>query len=164
MKAIVGGTVYTPGEVIESGVVLIEGCALNAVGPGGEVPIPPGAERIDASGMRVVPGYIDVHVHGLLGHDVMGPGLAEVIRALPRYGVTAFMATTLTLPREETLAALRAMAEVLTAPPPGARCLGIHLEGPHLSPAPAWPRPRGSRRCRGRSLRHFSGRPAGTSA
>ncbi|MEW6566681.1 MAG: N-acetylglucosamine-6-phosphate deacetylase [Chloroflexota bacterium] len=135
MKAIVGGTVYTPSEVFDPGTVLIEGETIEFVGGADVVRIPPSAERIDATGLRVVPGYLDVHIHGLLGHDAMGPGLADMIRDLPRYGVTSFMATTLTLPRQEILDSLQAMAAVLEEPPTGARCLGIHLEGPHLSPA-----------------------------
>ncbi len=135
MKAIVGGTVFTPDQMIESGVVLMDGPLISAVGPASAVPVPDGAERIEAAGRSVVPGFVDVHVHGLLGHDVMGPGLSDAIAAFPRFGVTSFMATTLTLPREETLAALRSMAEQLSAQPPGARCLGIHIEGPFLSAA-----------------------------
>ncbi len=137
MKAIINGTVHTPDEVIAPGVVLVERDTITAVGPAGATPVPPDAELIQADGMAVVPGLIDMHIHGLLGHDAMGPGLPHVIRALPTFGVTAFLATTLTLPRDETLAALETMAAVLDSPPRGAQCLGIHLEGPFLSPA--WP-------------------------
>ena len=82
----------------------------------------------------MVPGFVDVHIHGLLGHDSMGAQLADVIPALPAYGVTSFMATTLTLPRAEVIECLHEMREVLAAPPRGAHCLGIHIEGPHLAP------------------------------
>jgi N-acetylglucosamine-6-phosphate deacetylase len=135
MKAIVNGNVYTPDQVTAPGTVLIEEERIAVVGPANTVAIPSGAEVIDAAGMAVAPGFIDVHTHGLMGHDGMGAGLAHVIGDLPAFGVTAFLGTTLTLPRDETLADLEAMAEVLDAPPPGARCLGIHLEGPFLSPA-----------------------------
>ena len=111
------------------------GNTIVAVGRAGATPGPPEAELIEADGVAVVPGLIDVHIHGLTGHDGMGPGLAHVIRALPTFSVTAFLATTLTLPRHETLASLEAMAAVLDTSPPGAQCLGIHLEGPFLSPA-----------------------------
>ncbi|MBL7064546.1 MAG: N-acetylglucosamine-6-phosphate deacetylase [Anaerolineae bacterium] len=134
VRAIIDGTVYTPDEVIAPGVVLIEGSTIKAVGPASATPVPPEAELVEAGGMAVVPGFIDVHVHGLMGHDAMGADLAQVIRDLPAFGVTAFLGTTLTLPRDETFASLEAMVEVLGAPPPGARCLGIHLEGPFLSP------------------------------
>ena len=137
MKAIVNGTVYTPDEVIAPGVVLVEGDTITAVGPAGTTPVPPDAELVQADGMAVAPGLIDLHIHGLLGHDAMGPDLALVIRELPAFGVTAFLATTLTLPCDEIVASLAAMADVLDTPPRGAQCLGIHLEGPFLSPA--WP-------------------------
>jgi N-acetylglucosamine-6-phosphate deacetylase len=134
VKAIVNGPIYTPDEIIAPGTVLIERNTITAVGPADTTPVPPDADVIDAGGMAVAPGLIDVHIHGLMGYDGMGPGLADVIRALPAFGVTAFVSTTVTLPRDETLANLKAMAEVLDTPPAGAECLGIHLEGPFLSP------------------------------
>ena len=134
MKSIVNGHVYTPDQVFTPGTVLIEEGHITGVGSADALPVPAGAEVIDAAGMAVVPGFIDVHMHGLMGHDAMGPGLAQVIRELPAFGVTAFLGTTLTWPRDETLAGLEAMAEVLNTPPTGAQCLGIHLEGPFLSP------------------------------
>ncbi len=82
----------------------------------------------------MVPGFIDVHLHGLLGHEALGQGLAEVIRQLPAFGVTTFLGTTLTLPDDELLPTLEISAQIVDAPPPGACCLGLHLEGPFLSP------------------------------
>ena len=133
--AIVNGKVYTPGKVIENGTVLFEQGRITAVGTGADVVLPPQVETIDAAGRPVIPGLVDVHIHGLLGYDSMGAQLADVIPALPAYGVTSFMATTLTLPRGEVIECLHEMAEVLAAPPSGARCLGIHIEGPHLAPS-----------------------------
>jgi N-acetylglucosamine-6-phosphate deacetylase len=134
MKAIIKGSVYTPDQVLAPGIVLIEEDCITAVGPLDLLAVPPEAEVVDAEDMAVVPGLIDIHLHGLMGHDAMGPGLAHVIRDLPTFGVTAFLSTTLTSPCDETLADLEAMVEVLDAPPPGAQCLGIHMEGPFLSP------------------------------
>jgi N-acetylglucosamine-6-phosphate deacetylase len=133
-KAILNGTVYTPSEKIEAGAVLISGNKIRFVGPASEAKVPADAEIFDAGGRSIAPGFVDVHMHGVMGHDNMGIGLAEVIPALPAYGVTSFMATTLTYPRPEVLEALEVMSEILSSPPPGANCLGIHLEGPHLSP------------------------------
>ncbi|RME48805.1 MAG: N-acetylglucosamine-6-phosphate deacetylase [Chloroflexi bacterium] len=129
--AIRNGRIYTPDVVLDGGVILIEGGVIAAVG---RLEVPADAHVIDAGGMHVVPGFIDIHIHGLLGHDVMGPALADAIPLLPRYGVTAFVPTTLTAPVAETLAALNAMADTLEHPPAGAEPLGIHIEGPHLSP------------------------------
>ncbi len=133
-KAIVNGTVFTPSVRIKSGVVVISDTVIQAVGPQGEVEIPREAEIFDASGMSVAPGFMDVHMHGVLGKDTMGVGLSDVIPAMPAYGVTSFMATTLTYPRADVLEALDTISEILSSPPAGAQCLGIHLEGPHLSP------------------------------
>ena len=133
-KAVINGTVYTPHEVIEAGVVLIDEGKIQAVGTRDALKVPDHAEIVDATGRLVVPGFVDVHIHGLLGHDSMGAHLADVIPALPAYGVTSFMATTLTLPRAEVIECLHEMREVLAAPPKGAHCLGIHIEGPHLAP------------------------------
>ena len=133
-KAILNGTIYTPSEKIESGAVLISGGLIRSVGRASDVKVPAEAKVFDARGMSIAPGFVDVHTHGVMGHDSMGIGLAEVIPALPAYGVTSFMATTLTYPRPEVLESLEIMGEILSSPPSGAQCLGIHLEGPHLSP------------------------------
>jgi N-acetylglucosamine-6-phosphate deacetylase len=137
IKAIVNGAVYTPEEIIDPGVVLTDRGVIRAVGSAETTAVPAVARRIDADGKLVVPGLIDLHIHGLLGYDGMGGALAQVIQALPAFGVTAFLGTTLTRPPDETLARLEAMAEVLAAHPVGAQCLGIHLEGPFLSPEKA---------------------------
>lgn len=134
MKAIVNGNLCSPDQVLAWGTVLIEGEWITGVGSADALTVPPEAEVIDAEGMAVVPGFIHLHLHGLRGHDAMGPDLAQVIRELPAFGVTTFLATTLSLPREETLAALQAMADVLDSSPSGAQGVGIHLEGPFLSP------------------------------
>jgi N-acetylglucosamine-6-phosphate deacetylase len=135
ITAIVGGTVYTPDEVIVSGTVLIRDDTIVAVGPAGTVDVPTGSELVEAGAKAVVPGLIDLHIHGLMGYSGMGSGVAHVISALPAFGVTAFVTTTLTLPRDEILTSLAATSEVLDVPPLGAQCVGIHLEGPFLSPS-----------------------------
>jgi N-acetylglucosamine-6-phosphate deacetylase len=127
--------VYTPGGTIADGIVIIEAGKISATGTGDQVSVPAEAQVIDAAGLAVTPGLIDLHLHGLLGHEVMGAGLAEVIAALPAFGVTAFAAATHSSPEEHTLASLAEMSSVLDNPPPGAACLGIYLEGPFLSPA-----------------------------
>ncbi len=133
MKAIINGNVHEHSLVLSPGAVLIEDGKIVATTTAA-TEIPDHAEIIDAEGYDVVPGLIDVHLHGLMGHDAMGPGLEDVIRTLPQFGVTAFLGTTLTLPEDETLEGLQAMARVIDNPPAGAQCLGIHLEGPFLSP------------------------------
>lgn len=131
--AICNGTVYVRGRPVSPGTVLVQDGRIVAVGPSEDVRLPRAAKIVDAEGLSVVPGLIDLHLHGLLGQDVMGTGLARVMAQLPAYGVTAFLATTVSMPQSETLDALATMARILDAPSPGARCLGIHLEGPFLA-------------------------------
>jgi N-acetylglucosamine-6-phosphate deacetylase len=91
---------------------------------------------VDAAGATVLPGFVDVHVHGAVGVEVMdgdAPGLTAMSAFFARHGVTSFLATTWTAPTEETLRALHAVAEVTDIDLPGARILGAHMEGPYLN-------------------------------
>jgi N-acetylglucosamine-6-phosphate deacetylase len=85
----------------------------------------------------VLPGFIDLHVHGGGGHDTMAAGDAvlHIARSHARHGTTALLATTMTAPRAEIEAALRALSPLCTQRPTGsARVLGVHLEGPYINP------------------------------
>lgn len=96
------------------------------------------AVRPEAPGDRfIVPGFIDEHIHGAGGADVMDASpesLAVISRTLAGVGVTAFLATTLTAPREDLLEAVR-LADRAAGTLPGAELLGVHLEGPFIDPA-----------------------------
>jgi N-acetylglucosamine-6-phosphate deacetylase len=131
---ITGGPLYCPERMHDPGAVLVDGAVIRAVGPSGSLDIPPGTETVDVDGRSIIPGLIDLHLHGFGGSDVMGPDLAQVIEALPASGTTGFLPTTVSAPIDSLVEALRAMAKVLEAPPVGARVLGIHLEGPWVSP------------------------------
>jgi len=85
---------------------------------------------------RLLPGFIDLHVHGGGGHDTMGGGDAalQMARTHARHGTTSLLATTMTAPRDEIEAALHALAPFVTTRPRGAaRLLGVHLEGPYIN-------------------------------
>lgn len=129
---LVGATVYTPDEVIGDGVVVVEDGKIEGVYPAPAYPTGEG-ERIDVAGLIVAPGLIDLHLHGLEGSDVMSGGVREIARKAPRYGVTSFLATTLTGPLDSLRACVRDIASHRRVG--GAEILGIHLEGPFLSPA-----------------------------
>ncbi|WP_374334717.1 N-acetylglucosamine-6-phosphate deacetylase [Leeia sp.] len=84
----------------------------------------------------LLPGFIDLHVHGGGGRDVMqGQGAIEVItRQHARHGTTSLLATTMTAPREHIEAALRDLgASMQQRSPHAARVLGVHLEGPFIN-------------------------------
>jgi N-acetylglucosamine-6-phosphate deacetylase len=95
------------------------------------------SRQIDANGLHVLPGFIDLHVHGAVGHEVMdasADGLRAMARFFAAHGVTAFLPTTWTAPPEATGRALDTIAAVLGPVDGGARILGAHLEGPYLNP------------------------------
>jgi N-acetylglucosamine-6-phosphate deacetylase len=118
-RALVAG-VWVDGDVeIDEGVVVAVGCA------GG------------ASGRVAAPGFVDRQVNGFAGVDLRtsdADSYATVAGALARHGVTAFCPTFYSCEVERYLDALAVLGGVHREPPPGARVLGAHLEGPFLSP------------------------------
>ncbi len=85
----------------------------------------------------LVPGFVDLHLHGGGGADVMeGEEAVRRVAAFHlRHGTTSLLATTVTAPTGELEAALHGIARAMAAPDPeGARILGVHLEGPFISP------------------------------
>jgi len=94
--------------------------------------------EIDGGGRHLLPGFIDLHVHGAAGHEVMDAtvtGLQAMARLYARHGVTGFLPTTWTAPPEATLRAIDAIAAVVGPVAGGATILGAHLEGPYLNVA-----------------------------
>ena len=90
-------------------------------------------EILDAQGNFVSPGFINVHIHGCAGADVMDGTLAaleKICNFLPRTGVTGFLPTTMTMTLEEIH---RALENIRAAETSGAKILGAHLEGPFIS-------------------------------
>ncbi|HZG83495.1 N-acetylglucosamine-6-phosphate deacetylase [Paenibacillus sp.] len=130
------GRVVTPDGVVEGGVVRIEGGRIAAVERAGAAPA-----DVDLGAGWIVPGFVDVHVHGGGGHDFMD-ATAEAFEAIAafhgRHGTTSLLATTVTASKDAIDGVLRTAAQYIAdAPPRGARLLGVHLEGPFISPQ--WP-------------------------
>ncbi|BDU51645.1 N-acetylglucosamine-6-phosphate deacetylase [Haliovirga abyssi] len=96
-------------------------------------------DKIDAKGMYVSPGFIDVHIHGTAGKDVMDgdfDSLNVISKELVKNGVTGFLATTMTMDAKSIYKALDNIKENKDLVE-GAKILGTHLEGPFISPKKA---------------------------
>jgi N-acetylglucosamine-6-phosphate deacetylase len=118
----------TPRELISDAALLLEDGTIAAVGPRATVRVPEGTRSDDYGDAVLAPGLVDIHVHGGAGVDAMdadAAGLAKMRRHLARHGVTSFLATTVTAPWPRILAAVAQL---------GKTGLGIHMEGPFLSP------------------------------
>lgn len=130
-----GGSVFTEKGIFEKKHVLIHGGKIQSL-LSEKAPLPE-AQIIDCTGKRILPGFIDIHIHGRDGFDVtIQP--EQVARCLPKYGVTAFLPTTLTRSLRETLETMDALATYIEAQPKGcAQALGIYSEGMYFSPEKA---------------------------
>lgn len=144
--AIHTGLTLTPLEEIPDALILVEGGSIRWVGPRSAATLPPGAQEFDARRLTAVPGFIDVHIHGAAGHDVMEAtqeALSGVASCIARHGTTSFVATTVSAGVEQTVSSLAGLARAIRlqsktpdgAGAPVAECVGVHLEGPFLSAA-----------------------------
>jgi N-acetylglucosamine-6-phosphate deacetylase len=122
--------------VLEPGYLSFQGGRITEVGQGP----PPGAPDLDLGTGVLVPGLVDLQVNGYYGVDLADcdpEGWALVARRLPETGTTSFLPTFITAPVPALATALRSAAKAAEAVTAGARVLGVHLEGPFLSPARA---------------------------
>lgn len=134
---------YTPLEVVERPLVFVANGCVTKVSRRDEERIPSGAKVVGLEDSILVPGFIDMHIHGGAGHDVMEPAadaLPAVEKLLFQHGVTCYFPTTVTAPVDVTLAALERLADAIERAEQSrgelsgrARPLGIHLEGPFIS-------------------------------
>src|SRR5512147_887826 len=130
---------YTPNHPGLTGWLLIENGLIRAIGYGNPPDFSDDAslQILDAGGKNLLPGFIDLHVHGAMGHEVMDAsalGLEEMARFYASHGVSSFLATTWTASRPSIKNALELVEEMKGPIPGGATLLGVHLEGPYLNP------------------------------
>src|SRR5215471_11213024 len=134
------GRAFTPVTDIPDAAILIRDGVIEAVAPRSGVSLPAGAVEITALDKLAVPGFLDVHIHGAGGHDVMEgteAALKTVARTIARHGTTSFVATTVTASTEDICRASEGIAGYIAqqhqACESKAEVLGIHFEGPFLS-------------------------------
>ncbi len=135
---------FTPFDEIPDAYVVIQGSKITAIGPRGKINLPRGVTEINAAGRTVVPGFVDVHIHGAGGHDVMEgsrEALEIICATVAAHGTTSVVATTVTASEKETRESVAGIACFIldTGQYPtrelSAEILGIHFEGPFISPA-----------------------------
>lgn len=134
---IINAKIYLETSIIEDGFLEIENDKIKNYGLMKDVPEVEGTV-IDAQGLHVLPGFIDQHIHGAAGVDAMDAdvdGNLKMARFLPSEGTTSYLATTMTQDADVVDKALEAIVEAMKDNKAGeAEILGIHLEGPFISP------------------------------
>jgi N-acetylglucosamine-6-phosphate deacetylase len=126
------------GHMLDRPVVFIEDGLIASIASRAETELPLDAQWLEYPGATLAPAYLDVHIHGVAGHDVMEAtpeALGAIGRFLAAHGTSGFLATTVTAPVDTTLRALSGIAKHMAAAPAEgqARIIGIHLEGPFIS-------------------------------
>jgi N-acetylglucosamine-6-phosphate deacetylase len=134
------GRALTPTTEVHDAGILIREDVIEAVGPRSGITLPAGTQEILATDKTAIPGFIDVHIHGAGGYDVMegsDTALRAITRKVSQFGTTSFVATTVTASVDDTLRAVEGIAGYIEqqyeTDEPRADVLGIHFEGPFLS-------------------------------
>lgn len=131
MQAIKAEKIYTPTGIIEVGYLLIEDGKIKEI----EKNVPD-CEVIDFSNYIAIPGMIDLHIHGIAGHDTMDASVAAlqgISTSLAKHGVTGFLPTTLTHDFEKIKQTLQVVSEAI-GQVSGAEIYGSYVEGPYITP------------------------------
>ena len=130
MTILSGADVVLPGRIWSPATVVLDGDRIADVVSGPR----PGGE--DLSGMLILPGFVDVHVHGLYGLDALdGPHAIDAIaERMPQFGVTAFCPTSIACSPQALEGMLAAVRRARLRPPRGARVLPAHLESNFINP------------------------------
>jgi len=145
MLAFTAKELITPTQTVEHPLVLVNDGKIVEIAARQSRLVPAGTQVLDLGDRTIAPGYIDLHIHGSAGFDVMddsAAALPAIERLLTRHGVTGYYPTTVTAPLDTTLRALERLADAIEGRKEAgkiAECracpLGIHLEGPFISHA-----------------------------
>src|SRR5271169_828558 len=139
--AFTASRLYTPAEEIPNPLLVVEDGRISEVSSRSTKEVPGNTALVDFGDAVLAPGFVDIHMHGGAGLDVMRASPSELPRLgkfLTTHGVTGYFPTTVAAPLDATCAALERLADAIEAASTDsnsveARPLGIHLEGPFLS-------------------------------
>lgn len=129
-------SLLTPDARVNDPLLIVDDGMIESIASRDEVEMPTTGELHHFAGCTLVPSFFDVHLHGGGGHDVMEASpeaMARIGRFLAGRGVGGYLATTISAPIDDTLESLDRLATQIEHHGPGARILGIHLEGPFLA-------------------------------
>lgn len=129
LQVLGGGRVVLSDRVLDPGWLQITGGSIVALGGGA----PPWAATVDLSGLLVVPGFVDIHVHGGAGASFQtgtGDAAASIAAFHRRHGTTTLLASLVTAPLGDLQRSVAVLADLVT----DGLLAGVHLEGPWLSP------------------------------
>jgi len=129
-----GATIVGPDRLIDGAALVMADGRIAAIEPDRGA----ATGDLDCAGGWIVPGFVDTHIHGTGGIDVLASGadaVARVAARLPQHGVTGFLPTSVACPPDDLTRFLAAVGAAQAAAPAGARVLGAHLESNFISPA-----------------------------
>jgi N-acetylglucosamine-6-phosphate deacetylase len=145
MLAFTAGRLLTSTDAVEHPLLLVEKGRVVDISSRSSCQVPAGVSTADFGPSIIAPGYVDLHIHGSAGYDVMDDtveALPAIEQLLARHGVTSYFPTTVTAPMDTTLHALERLASAIEKRERNngdgkirALPLGIHLEGPFISHA-----------------------------
>jgi len=142
LLALTASALITPTELVPDALLIIRDGKIEAVGSREQLEVPLAARVEDYESGILAPGYIDLHIHGAAGHDLMDTtpaGMKAIEHMLSAHGVTSYLPTTLTASVDLTVKALDFLAGYIESAAENAedrtRPVGIHMEGPFLSHA-----------------------------
>ncbi|MBQ9117366.1 MAG: N-acetylglucosamine-6-phosphate deacetylase [Clostridia bacterium] len=135
MKQLIHARLVLPDRIIEDGSITFSNVIEKISEDNEKVK---GATVINVDGATVIPGLIDLHIHGYLGEDASdgdAKGVEKMAEGIAKNGVTAFLPTTMTLPYGDLEGAFNAIRKAMSGKTPnGAEILGVHAEGPFINP------------------------------
>jgi len=136
-KIVLYGTLVTPYTIIHDGAIVISDGKIVDLGQREFITVPSDANIYDFRDCYILPGFIDTHIHGCEGANTFDgslESLKNVALKLVKHGVIGFLPTAVAMPMESLLRVTEAVGTAMTQDLPGARILGLNIEGPFVNP------------------------------